>query len=70
MLIFIGAIGMVALLGIFLVGVGRAVRASDRPAALRRAIGALIGQTLLVVTLVLPAVEGLTHYAGVLASST
>jgi hypothetical protein len=62
MLILIGVIGLVALLGVFLVSVGLAVRAGDRR-AVRRAVGALVGQVVLALTLGLPAAVELTHYA-------
>ncbi|HZE67488.1 MAG TPA: hypothetical protein VE081_12695 [Sporichthyaceae bacterium] len=69
MLTFIGTIAVVALLVIFLVGVGRAVRANDRPAALRRAVSALVGQAVLLLALGVPvAVELAHHLSGPAAS--
>jgi hypothetical protein len=63
MLLFTVAVGMFALVGMFLVGLGRAMWARDRR-ALDRAVGALIGQTVLVLMLGIPVAMGLAHYTG------
>jgi hypothetical protein len=64
MLLCTFGVGMFALVGmLFLVGFGRAMRAGDRR-ALNRAVGALIGQSVLVVILGVPLAMALSHYAG------
>jgi hypothetical protein len=67
MLIFLGVIAGFALLA-FLVGLCRAVWARDRR-GMRRAVGALVGQLVLLGGIGVPMALGLVHY-GVLGSST